>query len=138
VARTKRIGSPHPERAKSLRRALTEPEQRLWKALRARQLGELKFRRQTAVGPYIADFLCLEAMLIVEVDGDTHAHSQMSDAKRTAFLESQGFNVMRFSNADVMSNLEGVLVAILAAVPAPSPSQAFGLGPSLSRGERGA
>jgi very-short-patch-repair endonuclease len=137
VAQTRRIGSPHPERAKSLRRALTEPERKLWSALRDRQLGSLKFRRQTVVGAYVADFLCLEVMLIVAVDGDTHAHSQMSNAKRTTFLESHGFHVIRFSNAEVMSNIDGVLVSILTAARAPSPSQAVGLGPSLSRWERG-
>ena len=137
MAQTKRIGSPHPERAISLRRDPTEPERLLWNALRARQLGGLKFRRQTAVGPYVADFLCIEAMLIVEVDGDTHAHSRAVDAKRTAFLESQGFQVVRFSNAEVMSNMEGVLAAILAEAPAPSPSQASGWGPTHSRGARG-
>lgn len=137
MAQVKRIGSPHPERAKSLRRNPTEPERLLWTALRNRQLGKLKFRRQVPVGAYVADFLCLDAMLIVEVDGDTHALSQVSDDKRTTFLERAGFRVVRFANADVMANLEGVLLAIFNAACAPSPSQAAGLGPSLSRGERG-
>jgi very-short-patch-repair endonuclease len=125
----KRIGATSPDRARSLRHYPTEPEKRLWHALRNRQLGNLKFRRQTPVGPYVADFLCMEAMLIVEVDGDTHAATQAADAERTAFLMSEGFRVVRFSNVEVMGNLDGVLSAILSAAQ-PSPSR-------LSQGERG-
>ena len=125
------------ERARSLRRNLTEPEQRLWQKLRNRQLGGLKFRRQSPVGPYVADFLCLEARLIVEVDGETHASTQAADAGRTAFLENEGFRVIRFSNVEVMENVEGVLMHILAVALAPSPSQLLAeAGPSVSPRER--
>ena len=137
MAQSKRIGGASPDRARSLRHNPTEPERRLWQKLRNRQLGDLKFRRQTPVGAYITDFLCLEVMLIVEVDGETHASTQALDARRTDYLESEGFRVIRFSNAEVMANIDGVLVAIAAAALLPSPSQACGLGPSLSRGERG-
>ncbi len=135
MAQPKRISSPSPDRARSLRKNPTEPEKRVWQALRNRQLAGLKFRRQTPVGPYVADFLCLEAMLIVEVDGDTHATTQAIDAERTAYLESEGFRVIRFSNAEVMMNMDGVLVHLLATVQ-PSPSRQLA-GPSLSQRERG-
>jgi very-short-patch-repair endonuclease len=137
MAPPKRIGSLSPDRARTLRHKPAEPERRLWQKLRNRQLGDLKFRRQTPVGPYVADFLCLDAMLIVEVDGDTHGTTQALDARRTAYLEREGFRVIRFSNAEVMANIDGVLVAVLAATLMPSPSQApSGSGPTLSRGER--
>ena len=137
MASAKRIGGSSPGRARALRHDSTEPERILWRALRNRQLGGFKFRRQTPVGRYIADFLCLDAMLIVEVDGDTHGSTQAQDARRTDYLESEGFRVIRFSNADVMANLEGVLTHILAVVREPSPSQTCGSGPSPSRWERG-
>ena len=137
MAQAKRIGGSAQTHARTLRHKSTGPELILWRALRNRQLGGLKFRRQTPVGPYVADFLCLDAMLIVEVDGGTHATSQTHDARRTDYLASEGFRVIRFSNAEVMENIEGVLTSILAMAMSPSPSQACGLGPSLSRRERG-
>ena len=138
MAQIKRIGGSAQTNARTLRRKSTEPELILWRALRNRQLRGLKFRRQTPIGPYVADFLCLDAMLIVEVDGDTHATSQAHDARRTDYLASEGFRVIRFSNLEVMENAEGVLTSILAMAmsPSPSPSQACGLGRTLSRGER--
>jgi very-short-patch-repair endonuclease len=132
----KRIGSPYPENARTHRRNPTEPEKRLWQVLRNRHLGGLKFRRQTSVGPYIADFLCLDAMLIVEVDGDTHAATQSEDQRRTVWLEAEGFQVIRFGNADVMTNIEGLATRILSSAQRPSPSQACRLGPlPLPEGE---
>ncbi|MGC4251537.1 MAG: DUF559 domain-containing protein [Sphingobium sp.] len=130
---------PHQtERARNLRRNQTEPEKRLWSRLRNRQLGGIKFRRQTAVGPYIMDFAALEVGLVIEVDGDTHAFTEESDARRSTFLEREGLQVIRFGNAEVMTNIEGVLEDIMAvARNCPSPSQAYGLGPSLSQRERG-
>ena len=125
------------DRARSLRRNQTEPERHLWPKLRNRQLGGLKFRRQCPVGRYIADFLCLESKLIVEVDGESHASTQAADAGRTAYLENEGFRVIRFSNVEVMGNLEGVLMRILAVALAPSPSHLLKeVGPSLSPRER--
>jgi very-short-patch-repair endonuclease len=118
----RKIGAPKPDRARTLRRNPTEPEKRLWQKLRNRQLSNLKFRRQTPVGPYIADFLCLDALLIVEVDGEAHGSTQARDAVRTAYVENEGFRVIRFSNAEVMGNMDGVLAQILAAAM-PSPSR---------------
>jgi len=106
---------------REVRRNRTEPEKRLWSVLRNRQLADAKFRQQTWLGPFLVDFYCAEVKLAVEVDGDTHAHQQDYDARRTAWLEQEGFRVIRFSNDDVMRNLDGVAGAILAAL-APSPS----------------
>jgi very-short-patch-repair endonuclease len=99
-------------RARELRRNQTEVEKRLWAKLRAWQLGGAKFRRQQPIGPYIADFVCFERKLIVELDGGQHAATVAADERRTAWLESQGFRVMRFWNNDVIENIEGVLETI--------------------------
>ena len=96
--------------ARALRVNRTEAEIRLWQRLRDRQLAGAKFRRQTPVGPYVADFMCYELRLIVEVDGGQHGPE--ADAARTAWLESQGFRVVRFWNHDVLQNTDGVLERI--------------------------
>ncbi len=132
----RRIGGTSSGLAQRLRRNATGPERYLWQRLRNRQLGGLKFRRQVPIGRYVVDFLCLEVMLVVEVDGDTHAFTQAADAERTAFLEREGFRVIRFSNAQVLTEADGVLAHILACACQPSPSQSCGLGPTLSRRER--
>ena len=97
--------------AKALRKNPTEPEIRLWRHLSNSQLGGHKFRRQQVIGPYIADFFCPALGLIVEVDGDTH--NPKSDAQRDADLARYGLTTLRFTNADVMHNIEGVLQHIL-------------------------
>ena len=102
--------------ARALRANQTEAESRLWQRLRDRQLAGAKFRRQAPVGPYIADFICLAAKLIVEIDGGQHADNAEADAARTAWLEDQGFRVLRFWNNDVLDNTDGVLEEILAAL----------------------
>lgn len=106
-------------RAKSLRLAQTPLETRLWLALRARRFQGVKFRRQKVIGPYIADFACRDPMLVIELDGDSHGTTQDHDARRTAYLETQGYRVIRFTNAEVMGNLEGVLEVIAQAVGRP-------------------
>ena len=83
------------ERAKQLRRNSTDAEQMLWRHVRNRQLGGHRFRRQQPIGPYIADFVCLDKKLIVEVDGGQHAERVDRDEKRTGWLELQGFRVLR-------------------------------------------
>ena len=108
------------ERAKSLRRTLTEQEKKLWGALRDRRLDGFKFRKQQPIGPFIADFVCQERRLIVEVDGSQHAASQ-TDRARDAFLNDKGYRVLRIWNNDVTGNLSGVLTAILAALSDPHP-----------------
>ena len=103
-------------RAKAMRTHATEPETRLWLALRAKRFAGVKFRQQKVIGPYIVDFSSRTPMLVIEIDGDTHAEREAYDQRRTEFLETQGYRVMRFSNLDVMTNLEGVLLTILAAI----------------------
>lgn len=99
-------------RAKQLRANLTEPERRLWYRLRANRLG-VKFQKQVVIAPYIADFAARSERLVIELDGDTHAGSEAYDLARTQMLEERGYRVLRFTNADVMTNLEEVLRAIL-------------------------
>ena len=109
---------PRPIRTtlqRKLRRELTEAEKRLWYKLRAGQLDGHKFVRQISIGPYIVDFACREAKLIVEVDGGQHADS-CKDAERSAFLNELGYRVMRFWNDEVLSNTDGVLEMIVAAL----------------------
>lgn len=101
------------DRARTLRQTATEAEKLLWHGLRDRRLGGLKFRRQQTVGRYVVDFLYYEKHLIVEVDGSQH--TPVADAPRTAFLETQGYRVLRFWNPDVLISLTGVLETILAA-----------------------
>jgi len=108
--------------AKSMRREMTEPETRIWFQLRAKRFQGIKFRRQNVVGDYIADFYSRAAMTIVEIDGDTHAFSQQYDAIREACFNRLGFQVLRFANNDVMTNLEGVMSVIAAALTAPLPT----------------
>ena len=102
--------------ARALRANQTDAETRLWLRLRDRRLAGAKFRRQAAIGPYIADFACFPARLIVELDGGQHAQDADADAARTAWLEGQGFRVLRFWNNDVLANTEGVLERILEAL----------------------
>ncbi|MBX3594455.1 DUF559 domain-containing protein [Sphingomonas sp.] len=100
--------------ASRLRRERTDAENAFWQAARNRQIDGFKFRFQHSIGPYLADFACLEAMLIVEIDGGQH--DAVVDAVRTAFLEGQGFRVLRFWNNEVLSNLDGVVVVVRAAL----------------------
>ncbi|MBI5880161.1 MAG: endonuclease domain-containing protein [Chloroflexi bacterium] len=92
---------------------MPSPEQRLWAQLRADRLGGWHFRRQHPVGPYIVDFLCAKALLVIEVDGDSHAEQAVYDEERTRWLTSEKhYRVLRFTNRAVMQNLNGVLEAI--------------------------
>ena len=107
-----RLGQLHGF-AREMRREPTEPEKRLWHRLLSRsQLGGFKFRRQSVIGPFIADFLCPQKALIVEVDGWTHSDVR-ADQRRDAALGDLGFTVLRFTNTEVMQNLEGVAARIL-------------------------
>jgi very-short-patch-repair endonuclease len=92
-----------------MRRRQTNAEVRLWARLRNRQLDNQKFRRQVPRGLFIADFLCDEAMLILEVDGSQHDDRRVEDGQRTAYLESLGCMVLRFRNFDVLQNTDRVL-----------------------------
>lgn len=97
--------------ARDLRGSLTDAEAILWRCLRDRRLAGLKFRRQVPLGPYIADFVCFEAKFVVEADGGQHADSPR-DARRDAFIASQGFRTLRVWNMDIKDNLESVLDTI--------------------------
>ena len=101
--------------ARSLRREMTDAEVRLWQELRARRLDRIKFRRQAPIGPYIADFLCAEAKLIVELDGSQHADSAR-DRIRDVDLQRRGFRILRFWNDDVLHDIDGVCTTIIAYV----------------------
>ncbi|HEX4298916.1 MAG TPA: DUF559 domain-containing protein [Devosia sp.] len=114
------------QRARALRRQLSAPEARLWNAVRNEQLRHLHFRRQVPIGPYYADFASHAAKLIIEVDGSQHAADDAIayDARRTAFLESRGYRVLRVPAGEVLNNLQAVFDAILGAASTPSPPAA--------------
>ncbi|MBI5903410.1 MAG: endonuclease domain-containing protein [Deltaproteobacteria bacterium] len=97
--------------AKNLRKAPTDAEKLLWKHLRLKQAEGFKFRRQSPVGNYIADFACFEKKLIIEVDGGQHADS-VKDKKRDRWFKENGFKILRFWNNEVLDNTEGVLEVI--------------------------
>jgi very-short-patch-repair endonuclease len=118
-------------RTRALRQQGTDAEQRLWQHLRNRQLGGHKFRRQHAIGPFVGDFVCVEAGLVIELDGGQHVDAAEADNRRTAYLQAQGFRVRRYWNDDVLLRLEDVLADVLRALeerPSPQPSPAGGRG----------
>ena len=92
---------------------MTPAEATLWRALKGRSVGGLKFRRQQGIGPFILDFYCPEYRLAIEVDGTSHDYKPDYDEERTAYLRGQGVTVLRFSNQQVFSCLDGVLTEIL-------------------------
>ena len=99
--------------ARKLRSNSTDAELKLWSALKNRQLGNFKFRRQGPIGKYIVDFVCLEKCLIIEVDGGQHMEKSLVDGERTAWLQSQGYRVVRFWNDQVLKETDAVLDEIL-------------------------
>ena len=116
--------------AKSLRSNQTNVESKLWYHLRAHRFMGLKFKRQKPIGSYIADFVCWERKLVIEVDGGQHAEQVEYDIKRTQYLESEGYKVLRFWNNQVMHELESVLEKIrveIALSPTPLPQAGEGL-----------
>jgi primosomal protein N' (replication factor Y) len=118
----KRIRSTTTAKARSLRTGMTDAEHKLWYALRHKQLNNHRFRRQHPIGKYFADFACIEQKLLIELDGGQHQDQIEYDEQRTAFLQKNGWQVLRFWNNDVMSNLDGVLSTIaehLGSLPPP-------------------
>ena len=103
----------HTQRARSLRRAMTQAESTLWRQLRNRQLAGCKFVRQEPVGRYYADFVCRDRRLIVELDGGHHAESR-HDQKRDADLAALGYRIVRIWNNEVLQNIDGVVEMLLA------------------------
>lgn len=107
-------------RQKKLRRNLkqqqSEPEKILWQRLRARQVNNLKFRRQVGIGRYVADFYCPQTKLVIELDGDSHYYERKNreyDAQRDLYMKSLGLKVIRFFNTDIIRNIDGVLAVIV-------------------------
>jgi very-short-patch-repair endonuclease len=104
-------------RARTMRKRPTDAERRSWRALRYRQIAGQKFRRQRPIGRYIVDFVCLERALIVGVDGSQHAEqSRAYDAKRDTWLRSRGYQVLRFTDVEVLTTLDSVVEAIWQAI----------------------
>ena len=110
------------EFARENRRNMTEPEKRLWYQLRAKRFEGVKFRRQHIVERYIADFYSRKAALVIEVDGDSHAFSQEYDRVREIYMSDLGLRILRFTNSEVMTNLDGVLTAIAMHLTPPLPT----------------
>ena len=122
--------------ARSLRSRMTDAERKLWFVLKDRRFDTFKFRRQVPIGPYIADFLCFESRLVIEVDGGQHAES-VRDGERDAWFARNAFRVVRYWNNDVLQNLAGVLTDLAAELnktPHPS-SRLRSTPPSPARGE---
>ena len=108
--------------ARKLRQQSTDAERMLWKHLRAHRMAGYKFRRQVVIEPYIVDFICLDARLIVEADGGQHLEQAEDDLKRSAFLQSRGYKVIRFWNDEILTDTHVVLERIynnLIAAPLP-------------------
>jgi very-short-patch-repair endonuclease len=122
-------------RAKQLRRTMTPAETLLWRHLKANRIDGLGFRRQVPFRNYIGDFACLSAKLIVELDGESHnfADQREADGIRDAFFAAEGFQVLRFTNGEVMSSLEGVVEVIRHTAV----SRTHGLPPSLTLPHKG-
>ena len=100
--------------ARDLRNNMTRVEWWLWSRLRFRQLDGWKFRRQAPIGDYIVDFVCLSARLVVEIDGPDHEYREAQDARRDAWLESEGFHVIRFTATQVFEHMDDVVAEIWA------------------------
>jgi very-short-patch-repair endonuclease len=98
-------------RARELRKRMTGAERKLWFALRDRRFARFKFRRQAPIGRFVADFICFERRLVIEVDGGQHADS-MSDLRRDRWFAANGYRVLRFWNNEVLKNLDGVMTLL--------------------------
>ncbi|MGE0825390.1 MAG: endonuclease domain-containing protein [Candidatus Binatia bacterium] len=126
------MGGMNTTKARELRKNPTEAERQLWQHLRLRQFEGYKFRRQQPLGPYVVDFVCLEQKLIIEVDGGQHSTQVPYDQKRSIWLETHGFRVLRFWNNEVLKEVEMVKEAIWKALRESHPH----LHPPPSRGRR--
>jgi very-short-patch-repair endonuclease len=104
--------NPTTHRARELRQRQTKAESLLWDVVRAKRLCGLKFRRQYAIGPFFADFVCVARKVIVELDGGYHDYQYADDVARQRFLEDQGWSVIRVSNEDVLKDVQAVAISI--------------------------
>ena len=102
--------------ARTLRQKSGLAEQRVWALLRSGRIDDHKFRRQHPIGRYVADFACDRLRLVIEIDGDTHDVDDEQDRIRTGILNQHGYRVVRYSNVEVMQNLEGVLMNLAAVI----------------------
>jgi very-short-patch-repair endonuclease len=125
---------PLKKHARTMRNRPTDAERRLWAMLRDLRFRPFKFRRQVPIGAFIADFVCYETRLIVEADGGQHCESA-ADARRTAWLESQGYRVLRFWNHEILAQPRDVMDRLYTALNSPSPRSPSASRP-LPRGER--
>lgn len=109
----RRTTNPHNiPNARILRRNQTDAEEKLWHALRMKQIEGIKFRRQHPIGSYIVDFCATRQKLIIEVDGSQHLEQQQKEQARTDFLEHAGYRILRFWNNEVLDDIEAVLETI--------------------------
>ncbi len=115
-----RLDNQTRKRVRDLRNNATDAERKLWAALKSVGFFGRRFRRQYPVASYIADIACVEARLIIEIDGGQHAES-VSDAKRDAALKAAGWRVLRVWNTDALTNVEGVIEMITAAIDSSHP-----------------
>ncbi len=111
----------HRDLARNLRKNMTDPEQQLWDALRKRQLDGYRFRRQMPLGRYITDFICLEARLVIELDGNHHHDQQGYDRERDNWMQQQNFQVLRFWNHEILNHQQFVIQQIRQALHQQSP-----------------
>lgn len=121
----------HTAQARRLRKNPTEAERILWRQLRLRQIEGYKFRRQQPVGQYIVDFVCFEHRLVIELDGGQHSEQVAYDTERTAWLQTQGFRVLRFWNHEVLRDAEAVTRVIRESVTSPPSSAPTRVGGDL-------
>lgn len=113
-----RLLKPETYRARELRRASTPAESALWERLRSRRMAGFKFRRQQPLGPYIADFYCEEARLVIEADGAPHFPPPPAQVARDAFLQACGIRVLRFENCVILGHLDSVIAELQLALEA--------------------
>ena len=120
---TRKLPEPTKSNARALRREMTDAESKLWYHLRAHGLAGFKFRRQHPFGPYVLDFYCPIARLVIELDGGQHFEPEtlVRDAERTRYLEESGLRVLRFTNFEALSETGATLNAIDEALGSPSP-----------------
>jgi len=123
---------PQRVNARSMRRVSTDMERKFWWLVRDRRLGGHKFKRQFLIGRYIVDFVCLEARLVVELDGGQHADQFAYDQVRDAYLKARGFRVLRFWNTEFLTNKDGVLETLICQLESPPHPD-----PLPQQGERG-
>jgi len=126
MSSTRKIGT---SRSRALRRSTTDAEKALWRALKRIPVYGSHFRRQVPIGPYVADFACLKARLLIELDGGHHSKDDIAckDEARTRWLEKEGYRVVRFWNTELSENMNGVLDTIYAALYGSPQSEAVAL-----------